>query len=53
MADIKSIGLFIDGGYFVKINESLMEKFSLKINLDTFITFIRDEIANHNGVNLC
>lgn len=46
----KSIGVFIDGGYFSKINESLAEKHSLKINISSFFQFIRSEIASRNGL---
>ena len=52
MINIKSIGLFIDGGYFAKINEALDEKLSLNINLKTFISFIREEIAKRNNINI-
>lgn len=33
MAEIRSIGLFIDGGYFAKINEPLKDSLALNINL--------------------
>lgn len=41
----KSIGLFIDGGYFAKINEALEEQFSLNINMTAFMGFIRQQIS--------
>ena len=41
MNDIyKSIGLFIDGGYYAKINEALEEHFSLNINVAALMAFI-------------
>ena len=42
----KSIGLFIDGGYFAKINESLEEQLSLNIEISPFFKFIREEITS-------
>lgn len=41
----KSIGLFIDGGYYAKINDALEENLSLNINVDRLMTFIREKIA--------
>lgn len=41
----KSIGLFIDGGYYAKINEALEEKLSLNINVGRLMTFIREKIS--------
>ena len=36
----KSIGLFIDGGYYAKINKVLEENLSLNINVGKLMTFI-------------
>lgn len=41
----KSIGLFIDGGYFAKINEALEEQYSLNVNVTSFMGFIRQEVC--------
>lgn len=41
----KSIGLFIDGGYFAKINEALEELLSLNINVTSLMKFIRQQIC--------
>lgn len=41
----KSIGLFIDGGYYAKINEALEEKLSLNINVTAFMNFIRQQVS--------
>ena len=41
----KSIGLFIDGGYFAKINEALYEQLSLNINVTAFMNFIRQQVG--------
>ena len=41
----QSIGLFIDGGYYAKINEALEGNMSLNINVSRLISFIKEEIA--------
>lgn len=45
----KSIGLFIDGGYYAKINEALEENLSLNINVEKLMVFIREKIAKISG----
>lgn len=45
----KSIGLFIDGGYYAKINEALEEHFSLHINVAALMTFIRQQVSLLSG----
>lgn len=42
---IKSIGLFIDGGYYAKVNEALEENLSLNINVNALMNFIRRQIS--------
>ena len=37
----QSIGLFIDGGYYAKINEALEESMSLNINVSSLMSFIK------------
>lgn len=37
----QSIGLFIDGGYYAKINEALEESMSMNINVSSLMTFIK------------
>mgnify|MGYP000132596045 CR=1 FL=1 len=41
----QSIGLFIDGGYYAKINEALAEQISLNINVTSLMEFIRQEVS--------
>ncbi len=41
----KSIGVFIDGGYFAKINEALQQKFKLNINISALFRFITEIIG--------
>lgn len=43
-----SIGVFIDGGYFAKINEGFGGK--RKVNLKGLLDFIREKIARDNGI---
>lgn len=47
-----TIGIFIDGGYFSKINEALEEKLSLNIRLKSLFKFIREEIARRQELNI-
>ncbi|MCD7816218.1 MAG: NYN domain-containing protein, partial [Bacteroides sp.] len=48
----KSIGIFIDGGYFAKINEALEDNLSLNIQIKPLFQFIRTEIARRNELDL-
>lgn len=41
----QSIGLFIDGGYYAKINEALEREFALNIHVTSLMKFIRERIA--------
>lgn len=41
----KSIGLFIDGGYYTKVNEALEENLSLNINVTSLMAFIRQQVS--------
>lgn len=46
----QSIGLFIDGGYYAKVNEALSDRFDLTIDLRALMTLIREQIARMSGV---
>lgn len=48
----KSIGVFIDGGYFAKINEDLQDNLSTNINISGLFNFIRSEIVRRHGFAL-
>lgn len=48
----KSIGVFIDGGYYAKINESLDDLFAMNIHLGALLKFIRNKIAETHGIDL-
>lgn len=48
----KSIGLFIDGGYYAKVNEALDESLSMNINMGRLMTFIREEIAQISNCDM-
>ncbi len=41
----KYIGLFINGGYYAKINEALEGNLSLNINVGRLMTFVREKIS--------
>lgn len=44
-----TIGVFIDGGYYAKVNESLMGKAGLRINLTRLFDFICSRVAMLSG----
>ncbi len=44
-----SIGLFIDGGYYAKVNEALAAQASLNIDMGSLIYFVRRQIARIGG----
>lgn len=48
----QSIGLFIDGGYYAKINEALEENASMNINVNKLIHLIREKIADISMCNM-
>lgn len=48
----RSIGIFIDGGYFSKINEALEKELSLNIQIRSLFQFIRMEIARQNKLDI-
>ncbi len=46
----QSIGLFIDGGYYAKINEALSDNLDLNINLRALMTLIKEQVARLSHV---
>ena len=48
----KSIGIFIDGGYFSKINESLENELSVNTQIKALFQYVRGEIARRHGLDL-
>lgn len=46
---VESIGLFIDGGYYAKINEALQKKCSTSIDMTKLMDYIRWEISKMCG----
>lgn len=40
-----SIGVFIDGGYYAKIDEGLKRSLSMQVNLNSLLAFIRRQIS--------
>ncbi len=43
--DIISIGLFIDGGYYAKVNLALEDAFQSRINVSGLFSFIKSKVA--------
>jgi uncharacterized LabA/DUF88 family protein len=43
--DIISIGLFIDGGYYAKVNQALEETLQSRINVAALFSFIKEKVA--------
>lgn len=41
----QSIGLFIDGGYYAKVNEALKENYSLNIDFRQLLAMIKAQVA--------
>lgn len=44
-----SVGVFIDGGYYAKINEGLQN--DRKVNLKALLEYIRRKISDDNGID--
>lgn len=40
-----SIGVFIDGGYYAKIDEGLKKSLSLQVNLSSLLAYVRRQIS--------
>ncbi len=49
--NIISIGVFIDGGYYAKINEELNDNLSLQLNLNKLFNFIKSKVATISSAN--
>ncbi len=48
----QSIGLFIDGGYYAKINEALEDTLSMNIQMKDLMRFIRKQVSALSGSSL-
>ena len=46
-----SIGLFIDGGYYAKIDKSLMQTLAMRIDVTQLIQYIRTKVAEDCGID--
>ena len=51
--DNVSVGIFIDGGYYAKIDDSLVRTMAMRIDVTKLIQFVRDRIAAECGVEKC
>lgn len=47
-----SIGIFIDGGYYAKIDEGLQRQFSMKLDIKNLFLYLREKIAARYGEHL-
>lgn len=47
-----TIGLFIDGGYYVKVNEGLRHLYGANLCLSELLLFIREQVAQDNGLSI-
>jgi uncharacterized LabA/DUF88 family protein len=45
----QSVGVFIDGGYYAKINQALEQSCSANINVSALMSFIRNEVSRISG----
>lgn len=52
MKELVSVGLFIDGGYYAKINEELRTLSKTRLRLDELLIYIREVVAQDCGVSL-
>lgn len=50
--DFTSIGLFIDGGYFAKINEGVNEKYSSIVDVRELFYYIKKKIAEISDTHI-
>ena len=48
----KSIGLFIDGGYYAKINEALESQSGLNIRIGALMQLVRQQVAGICGTDV-
>lgn len=49
---VESIGLFIDGGYYAKINEALEKNHSKNINMTALMNYIRGYVSSLSGKDM-
>ena len=47
-----SVGIFIDGGYYAKINEGLEKQLSMKLDIKSLFLFIREKISGKCAILL-
>ena len=40
-----SIGVFIDGGYYAKVDEELKKALGMQVDLNSLLFFIREQIS--------
>lgn len=50
--DQLSIGIFIDGGYYAKINEGLQTQLSMRLDIKSLFQYIREKISSTYDISL-
>ncbi len=50
--ELQSIGLFIDGGYYAKINEALEDAGLSAIKLSGLLNFVREQVSRLSGASV-
>lgn len=50
ISENRSIGVFIDGGYYAKINEGLAKSGPYKVNLKGLLQFITEKLAEMDEI---
>jgi uncharacterized LabA/DUF88 family protein len=50
ISENRSIGVFIDGGYYAKISEGLAKSGPYKVNLKGLLQFITEKLAEMDGI---
>ena len=48
--DIRTIGIFIDGGYYAKVDAALKKVYSRSLNLRGLLDYITDCICKMDGL---
>ena len=52
MKELISVGVFIDGGYYAKINEGLRDTLKMRLKLDRLLEYIRGIVAGDCDVEM-
>lgn len=50
--EIRSVGIFIDGGYFAKVDEALKKEFSKSLNIKGLFNYVLEYICKMDGLRM-